>query len=72
MPRIDTHEEIQEYKTMIGKKVHKFHSKKPFKSGEKINTVKNATHIHERTGRLCYHFEEDESYVECFRCKEID
>ena len=60
-------EEIAKFKSMIGVRVYK-NSNKPFKSGEKINTVKGADVIHPVTNRLCFTFEEDETYVECHRC----
>ena len=59
--------------TMIGKRVWKNpkttskFAPKPFKSGQKINTVK-AIVTHEQTGRPGFTFEEDESVVECWRC----
>lgn len=42
-------------------------SRKPFKSKLKQNTVKGYM-IHPLTGKDCYTFIEDDSYVECFRC----
>lgn len=51
----------------IGKRCMKL-TRKPFKSTFKTNTIKG-TMSHPVTGRLCYTFEEDESYVECFRCE---
>jgi len=49
-----------------GKKVMK-KSKRPFKSGEKVNTVANVcSDIYLK--RLCFTFEEDDSHVECHRC----
>jgi hypothetical protein len=68
----ETEEDIKRYKSMIGCKVWKKRGKatpKPFKSGQQINTVKRAEVIHPVTGLLCFEFEEDDSYVECFRCK---
>lgn len=53
--------------SFIGKKVYK-KSCSPFKSGEKIATVKGFT-INEYTNKISFTFEEDESSVECFRCK---
>lgn len=49
-----------------GTKVYK-PSGKPFKSGEKINTIKSLTE-HNVLPRPAYTFEEDDSIVECFRC----
>jgi len=43
-------------------------SRKPFKSGRKVNTVKGFT-THPITGRQCYTFEEDDSYVEVIKCE---
>jgi len=54
------------YGDNIGKKVKK--DSKPFKSGSKINTVDGLIrHLHLRVP--AYTFEEDDSYVECRRCK---
>lgn len=44
-------------------------SGKPFKSGFKINTVKSTDYVHPITGKVCYHFIEDDSYVEIHRCR---
>ena len=44
-------------------------SNKPFKSGLTINTVKETT-INPKTGNPAYSFEEDNSIVDCFKCKE--
>lgn len=43
-------------------------SKKPFKSGRKINTVKGVLEAHPVTQHPCYTFYEDDSYVEAGRC----
>lgn len=40
---------------------------KPFKSGLKINTIKDVIN-HPQLNVPAYTFEEDESYVECRRC----
>lgn len=45
-------------------------SGKPFKSGEKVNTVKGEC-IHPTTNKECWTFVEDDSYVEKFRCEEV-
>jgi hypothetical protein len=45
-------------------------SRKPFKSGEKINTVKGLTK-HPKLDIMCYTFYEDDSYVECRQCVEV-
>lgn len=44
-------------------------SRKPFKSGLKVNTIKSDTFIHPVTGNLCYEFNEDDSYVEQRMCR---
>ena len=46
------------------------YSKKPFKSGLQINTVKNVIK-HPNTNNLAYTFKEDDSYVEVRMCQEI-
>lgn len=48
-----------------GTKVRK--DKKPFKSGEKVNTVKGLI-THPFLEVPAFTFEEDDSYVECRRC----
>ena len=47
------------------KRANKF---KPFKSGFKVNTVKGVI-THPIINVPAYTFEEDDSYVECRRCK---
>lgn len=44
---------------------------KPFKSGNKVNTIKGVISHPNLEGRMAYTFEEDESYVECRRCEVI-
>jgi hypothetical protein len=66
--RTYTEQEIAMYKTMVGLSVHKGGSRKPFKSGNRVNRVKAADTVHPVTGRLCFTFFEDDSYVECHRC----
>lgn len=51
----------------IGKRVKK-KSGKPFKSGEKVNTVTGIVVVKELGDVACYTFVEDEAWVECFRC----
>jgi hypothetical protein len=66
--------EYQTYKELvpnIGKRVSKDKSDKPFKSGQKINTVRGLT-IHPFLEVPAYTFIEDDSYVECRRCKIVD
>jgi len=58
---------MEHLKLLIGKKVIKYPSNKPFKSGFKVNTVKSII-THEITGRPAFTFEEDDSYVECRQC----
>jgi len=53
---------------MIGKRVYK-KSGKPFKSTEKVNTVSGVT-INPNTNKKAFTFEEDDSIVDCFICKE--
>ncbi len=50
----------------IGQKVTK--SRKPFKSGSKVNTVAGVV-IHHPTGLPGFTFVEDDSVVECWRCQ---
>lgn len=59
------YDERLEYFFNIGKSVTK--KKKSFKSGSKINTVKNVI-IHPILKIPAYTFEEDDSYVECSKC----
>jgi len=54
-------------KDVIGKKVTK-KSNKPFKSGEKVNTVRGFC-VHPKLHTLCLTFEEDDTYVEANRCR---
>lgn len=53
----------------IGSQVRK-KSNKPFKSGEKINTIKGYC-VHPKLLINCYTFEEDNSYVEVRRCTKV-
>jgi hypothetical protein len=55
--------------SFIGKKVFK-KSCSPFKSGSKIATVKGFVY-NDVTAKISFTFEEDDSSVECFRCKVI-
>ena len=65
--------EEKNYVENIGKKVFKGNissgvaNNKPFKSGEKFNTVKDVIN-HPKLNIPAYVFEEDDSYVECRRC----
>jgi len=62
--------DLSEYTPFIGSRVIKHKSNKPFKSGLSINTVKGVI-VHPILNIPAYTFEEDESYVECRRCKPI-
>lgn len=55
------------YRAFIGCKVEKI-SNRPFKSGLKINTIKAVSWC-EEFQKWAYLFNEDDSYVECHRCK---
>ena len=74
----DTPEKIAKYKAMIGQKVTKTSrsnnktTPKPFKSGNRVNTVKAADFIHPVSGNLCFTFEEDNSYLQCYQCRLAD
>lgn len=61
----------EEFKEWVGRKVHKTskdgNEPKPFKSGRKINTVKEIIE-HPILHVPAFTFEEDESFVECRRC----
>jgi len=56
-----------DYSTYIGRQVHKRRSHKPFKSGEKINTVAGII-VHPQLNIPAFTFIEDTSYVECRKC----
>lgn len=62
-----------EWEKMIGQQVWKNpkttskFEPKPFKSGNKINTVRGVLY-HPLTKNLCFTFFEDNTFVECFRC----
>ena len=64
------------YENHIGEKVAKTNIKKgktifnrkPFKSKNRVNTIKGVI-THPELGIPAYVFEEDDSYVECRRCK---
>ena len=76
-------EGLDEFRSFIGKKVRKIadrtrsgkrrvddgrHSSKPFKSGLKANTVKDVVE-HPILGIPAFTFVEDDSCVECRRCR---
>jgi len=60
-----------DYEKSIGKRVHKGWSGKTFKSGQHINTVKGIID-HPELHIPAYTFEDDNSYVECRRCHEVE
>jgi hypothetical protein len=47
------------------------YTSKPFKSGNKVNTIKGVIN-HPHLNIPAYTFEEDDSYVECRRCQIIE
>lgn len=67
-------ESIEFYQVWIGCKVRKGGTSKepkPFKSGFKVNTVKGVIE-HPILGCPAYTFEEDDSYVRCDICNEVE
>lgn len=62
-------QQLADVQPMIGKKVYK-PSGKPFKSGEKVNTVIGVVD-HVFTDHWAYIFAEDDSVVECSRVKKF-
>ena len=56
--------------TWVGKAVVK-KSRNPFKSGEKIGTVKGIT-TNPFTNRMAFTFNEDDSFVECMKCHLVE
>lgn len=63
---------MDDYSILIGKRVKKASKSptpKPFKSGEKVNTVKGIID-HPILHIPAFTFVEDDSYVECRRCME--
>jgi hypothetical protein len=72
--------DVEKFEDNIGKKCKKRplddknigkYKLKPFKSGQKVNTISGVIPHPKLEGRLAYTFEEDESYVECRRCEVI-
>ncbi len=61
---------LDEYKRLIGYTVRKT-SRKPFKSGTKVNTVAGVV-VHPFLGVPSFTFVEDDSYVECRRCRSVE
>ena len=67
---VQEHDEKDDYRCFIGTKVCKFREgqePKPFKSGRKMNTVKDVID-HPILNMPAFTFDEDDSYVECRRC----
>jgi hypothetical protein len=60
-----------EYAEYVGRQVHKRRSGKPFKSGNKVNTVAGVI-THPQLNIPAFTFEEDDSYVECRKCELIN
>jgi hypothetical protein len=58
------------YEDYVGRQCKK-KSPKPFKSGEKINTIKGIVN-HPHLNVPAYVFHEDDSYVECRRVEILD
>lgn len=54
----------------VGMKVVK-RSRKPFKSGSKMNTIVGVT-VNPNTGKYAWTFEEDDSFVDIRQCIPID
>ena len=74
MSKLASPEQVAEWRSWVGRKVWKKGGRpgtpaqpKPFKSGQKINTVKGVE-LNGYSGHLAFTFEEDDSRVECFRC----
>jgi len=61
-----TQKSEETYRSWIGRQVYK-RSRKPFKSGEKRNTVRGVV-PHPQLDKLCFLFEEDDTYVTCDTC----
>lgn len=65
MAHVDSQFQRAVWPTWVGKQVSKV-SRKPFKSKEKLNTVKGLI-THPITGHMAFTFVEDGSFVECYR-----
>jgi len=63
--------EASPYKHMIGRRVNKPKSGKPFKSTLQVNTVKGIT-VNPNIGRIAFTFEEDDSIVNCETCELVN
>ena len=70
MPRNRISQPKESYLPNVGCKVEK-DSGKPFKSGSKQNTV-NGVIWNEKFNWAMYTFEDDDSQVECRRCKKVE
>ena len=74
--RTFTEAEIQNFYSMIGKKVtksaknHSGKEPKPFKSGNKVNTVRDVI-VSPITSYPTFIFVEDDSFVDCHICDVI-
>lgn len=69
-PQFERNIDPSQYQQLIGLTVRKV-SNKPFKSGDKIGTVKSVT-VHSITGYTAFIMLEDDSEVEAFRCVKLD
>lgn len=64
-----------QYDHLVGKRVQKRRSRKPFKSGNKVNTVKAiivSDMNPKKPGTEWCLFEEDDSQVEAFKCEVVE
>ena len=66
----ETPEDVAKYTSWLGRQVVKY-SGSSFKSGEKINTV-SGFRSHPVTENFCFLFVEDETFVECRRCRVVE
>ena len=62
---------MKEFEDNIGKKVRKYKSNRPFKSGKNVNKVKGVIE-HPILFIPAYTFFDDDSYVECRRCEVVE
>jgi hypothetical protein len=63
-----TPEMNESFHSVIGQRVQKRRSGKPFKSGNKVNTVTGVIK-HPKIDVLAFTFAEDDSYVACHICE---
>lgn len=61
---------MEQYQQFIGRQVVK-KSRRPFKSGNKVNTVKGIEQHPYLPGKLAFTFVEDTSFVSCEICAEF-